>query len=204
MKFLKPATMLQYASGVRVRALRHKSTMLTVMAALLLGCPLCRAQVQATSIGSAIELARAGMASERNEIIAAAMQLDDKDAAAFWPMYRKYEYERSRLDDDRAAVVKEYAEKHSTLTDSDARSMTQRMLEYESREVALKRKYFQKFNKILPAITVAKFFQLDHRVDILMEMKVEASLPSIGGPQSGDQEKAEQQNTDSHYVGQQN
>jgi len=165
--------------------------------------PLCRAQTQ-VSFGSAIELARADMTSERNQIVTAAMQLSDKDAAAFWPIYRKYEYERSLLDDGRAAVVKEYAEKYSTITDSDARSMTERMLEYESREIALKKKYFKEFSKVLPAITVAKFFQLDHRVDILMATKVESSLPPLGRPQNTEQPNAEQQHTDADNVEQQN
>jgi len=182
----------------------RKFMLLMVTSTLLMLVPLCRAQVQATSLGSAIELARADMTSERNEIVTAAMQLRDKDAAAFWPNYRKYEYERSLLDDSRAAVVKEYAEKYSTITDPDAESMTERMLEYESREIALKRKYFKGFSKVLPAITVAKFFQLDHRVDILMAMKVESSLPPLGRPQDIEQPNAEQQHTDADNVVQQN
>ena len=190
--------------GIGVHGTVRKSMLLTITSTLLMLVPLCRAQVQATSLGSAIELARADMISERNEIITGAMQLSDKDAAAFWPIYRKYEYERSLLDDGRAAVVKEYAEKYSTITDSDAKSMTERMLEYESREIALKRKYFKEFSKVLPAITVAKFFQLDHRVDILMAMKVESSLPPLGRTQNTEQPNAEQQHTDAHDVEQQN
>jgi len=190
--------------GIGVYGTVRKFILLTVTSTLLMLVPLCHAQVQTTSLGSAIELARADMTSERNEIVTAAMQLGDKDAAAFWPIYRKYEYERSLLDDGRAAVVKEYAEKYSTITDSDAKSMTERMLEYDSREIALKRKYFKEFSKVLPAITVAQFFQLDHRVDILMAMKVESSLPPLGRPQNAEQPNAEQQHTDAHNVEQQN
>src|SRR5271166_6663770 len=204
MKSLKHATAFGHARGVRVRELFLKSKMLAITAALLATSPLCRAQVQATSISSAIELARADMSSQRNEIVNATMQLSDKDAAVFWPIYRKYEYERSVVDDSRAAVVKEYAEKYSTITDTDAKSMTERMMESDSREIALKRKYFKEFSKVLPAITVAQFFQLDHRVDILMAMKVESSLPPLGRPQNAEQPNAEQQHTDAHNVEQQN
>src|SRR5271157_3093821 len=199
-----PPSKTYNASGIRLRAMLRKSRLLTVTVALLTIAPFCCAQTQATSLGSAIELARADMTSERNEIVTAAMQLRDKDAAAFWPIYRKYEYERSLLDDSRAAVVKAYAEKYSTITDSDAKSMTERMLEYESREIALKRKYFKEFSKVLPAITVAQFFQLDHRVDILMAVKVESSLPPLGRPQNTEQLNAEQQHSDTHSVELQN
>ncbi len=178
----------------------RKSTILTIMLALFSIPSLCCAQVQVTSLSSAIELARTDMTSERNEIVTATMQLKDKDAAAFWPIYRKYEYERSLVDDGRAEVVKEYTEKYSTISDSDAKSMTQRMLEYDSREITLKKKYFKELSKVLPAITVAKFFQLDHRLDILMAMKVESSLPPIGPSDKTEQPNAGEQNTESQNI----
>lgn len=58
--------------------------------------------------------------------------------------------------------------------------MTDRMLDYDSRDIALKKKYVKEFSKVLlPATTVAKFFQLDHRIDLLMGMQVESSLPTL-------------------------
>lgn len=204
MKSLKHATALGHASGERVCELFRKSKMLAVMVALLAISPFGRAQIQATSLDSAIELARADMRSQRNEIITATVQLRDTDAAAFWPIYRKYEYERSIVDDGRAAVIKEYAKKYSTITDADAKSMTDRMLDYDSRDIALKKKYVREFSKVLPATTVAKFFQLDHRIDLLMGMQVESSLAPLWRPQNPQQQKPEPQSTESQNVEQQN
>lgn len=128
------------------------------------------------------------MRAERNTLITAAMDFSDKDAVAFWPIYRKYEYERSTLDDRRVAVIKQYAEKYSTLADADAKAMAERMFDYESRLTALKKRYFKEFNKVLPTMTVAKFFQLEHRIDLLMDTKVESSLPPLTRPQQAEQE----------------
>jgi len=202
MKSLNRATPLR--NYVAVRAIFHRLTLLTIAVALFAASSLCHAQIQATNLGSAIELARADMRSQRTEIINATMQLSDKDAAAFWPIYRKYEYERSILDDGRAAVVKEYAEKYTTITEADAKSMTNRMLGYESRDIALKKKYVKEFSKVLSATTVAKFFQLDHRIDLLMGMQIESALPPLWRTQDAQQQKQEQQTADSHGVEQQN
>jgi hypothetical protein len=145
---------------------------------------MCGAQTQQASIGSTIELVRADMQADRAKLVSAAMNFSEKDGAAFWPIYRKYEYERSTLDDRRAAVIKQYAVKFSTLNDADAKAMTERMLECESALITLKRKYFKRFNAVLPALTVTKFFQLEHRIDLLMDTKVESSLPPLfGAPQ---------------------
>jgi len=137
------------------------------------------AQDQEPSLSSVIEVARAGMQADRATIITTAMNFTDQEAAAFWPIYRRYEYERSKLDDGRVLIIKEYTSKYPTLTDSEAKAMAERMFEYDSRQTALKKTYFKKLNKVLPALTVTKFFQVERRVDLLMDMNVEATLPPL-------------------------
>jgi hypothetical protein len=107
------------------------------------------------------------------------MNFNDKDAATFWPIYRQYEYERTALEDARIALIKEYTEKDANLSDAEAKSMAERMFEYDSRLAALKKKYFKKFNRVLPALAVTKFFQVDRRIDLLVDMNVESSLPPL-------------------------
>jgi hypothetical protein len=134
---------------------------------------------QQPNIDSAIEIARANMRVDRVNIITAGMNFNDKEGAAFWPIYRQYEHERSTLDDSRVAVIKEYTQKYPDLSDAEAKAMAERMFEYDSRLAALKKTYYKKFNKVLPALTVTKFFQLERRLDLLMDMNVEASLPPL-------------------------
>jgi len=179
--------MTDLASGIGVHAMIRKSALLTITIAMLALSPLCRAQNQEPSMASAIEVVRADIGADRAKIITQAMNFSDKDAAAFWPIYRKYEYERSTVVDRRVAVIKEYAEKYSTLTDADAKSMAERMFDCESRFAALKKKYFKRFNAVLPAVTVTKFFQLEHRIDLLVDMQVESSLPPLAGLQKIEQ-----------------
>ena len=119
------------------------------------------------------------MRAEKTTIISDGMNLNDKDAAVFWPIYRQYDYERTSLEDRRVAVIREYTDKYPKVTDAEAKSMAERMFEYDSRLADLKKKYFKKFNKVLPALTVTKFFQLDRRIDLLADMNVESSLPPL-------------------------
>ena len=88
------------------------------------------------------------MGADRATIIAAAMNFSDKDATAFWPIYRNYEHERSTLDDRREDVIKGYADKPSTLTDANAKAMAGQMFNCEARLAELKKAYFKKFNNL--------------------------------------------------------
>jgi hypothetical protein len=155
------------------------AALLMVTFAMLVFCPLGRAQDQEPSIDSTIAVVRANMQADRTALITTGMNFNDKDGAAFWPIYKQYEYERSKLDDDRVAVIKGYTQKYPTLTDAEAKAMAEQMLECDSRLAALKMKYFKRFNKVLPALAVAKFFQLERRIDLMMDMQVESSLPPL-------------------------
>ena len=177
------------ASSIGPDTMICKTLLIVMTFAMFTLSPLCRAQSEEgsidsavnpeSSINSAIEVARAGSRAERASIISTAMSFSDKDAVTFWPIYRQYEYERASLDDGRVAVIKEYTDKNATVTDAEAKSMAERMFEYDSRLVMLKKKYFKKLNKVLPAFTVTKFFQVDRRIDLLMDMNVEAALPPL-------------------------
>jgi hypothetical protein len=159
----------------------RNSLMLSMTLVMLVLLPRCKAQdeAQVPNIDSAMAVTRAGMQADKATIVGQAMRLSDKDAAAFWPIYREYEYERSRVDDGREAVIKQYTDKYPNLTDADAKAMADRMLDYDSQTVALKKRYFRKFNKVLPALTVTQFFQLEHRIDLVMDVKVESTLPPL-------------------------
>jgi hypothetical protein len=159
--------------------IRDSSILIITLSVLALS-PLGHAQTEVPrNSDSSIAVVRAGMQADKATIVGQAMRLSEKDAAAFWPIYREYEYERSRVDDGREAVIKQYTDKYPNLTDADAKTMADRMLDYDSQTVALKKKYFRKFNKALSALTVTQFFQLEHRIDLVMDVKVESTLPLL-------------------------
>lgn len=148
--------------------------------AVLAVSPLCHAQNEnPPSFESAISVVRAGIQANKTTIVGQVMDLDDKDAAIFWPIYRRYEYERSKQDDARVDVIKKYTEKYPDLSDSEARAMSDRMFECDLRIAALKKRYFKEFNKALPAFKVTQFFQLERRIDLMIDMQVESTLPPL-------------------------
>jgi hypothetical protein len=175
------------ANHIGVQKVIHKFVLFTIMFAILGLSPLCHAQGQesdpnsdqAPNIDSAIEVARADIRAQKATILSEGMNFNDKDGAAFWPIYRQYQRERESLDDGRVVVIKQYAEKYPNLTNAEAKSMAERMFLYDSRLAELKKKYFKKFNKVLPALTVTTFFQLDRRIDLLADMRVESALPPL-------------------------
>jgi hypothetical protein len=173
------ARMTHEASGIGVHCMIRNLILLTITFLMSALSPLCRAQSQELTIDSTIAVVRANMRADRAALITTGMNFNDKDGAAFWPIYQQYDYERDRLDDRRAAVIKQYTQKYPNLTDAEAKAMADQMLDCEYRLAELKKKYYKKFNKVLPALTVTKFFQLERRIDLMMDIQVEAALPPL-------------------------
>jgi hypothetical protein len=107
------------------------------------------------------------------------MQFTNEEANAFWPVYREYEFEFAKIGDARIALIKDYARTYETMTDEKAKELIQEALKLEGRRTKLKRKYFRKFDRVLPSKTVAKFFQLENQINLLIDLQIASELPLI-------------------------
>jgi recombinational DNA repair ATPase RecF len=108
------------------------------------------------------------------------MQFSDQESKAFWPVYRTYEGDLTKVNDERLALIKSYTAKFATMTDADAKTMIDQSIDFESRRTDLKKKYAKEFQKAgLSSLTVAKFLQLEHRLDLIVDVNIASELPSL-------------------------
>ncbi len=138
------------------------------------------AQSNEMSLDSFIESLRADVRADKVAIITDAMRFNDQDGKVFWPVYRKYEADLTKVNDQRVALIKSYADKFTTMTDADAKAMIDQGFDFESRRTEVKKKYAKEFQKAgLSSVTVAKFMQLEHRLDLLIDLQIASELPPL-------------------------
>jgi hypothetical protein len=137
-------------------------------------------QTQTNDMDSQIEAVRSDIRSDKTKLITEAMNFSDSESKIFWPVYHKYEEDLRKLNDQRVALIKSYAEKYSSMTDHDAKSILDQGLDFDLKRSELKKKYAKEFQKAgLSSLTTAKFFQLEHRLDALIDLKLASELPSL-------------------------
>ena len=134
------------------------------------------------NLGAYAELLRSDIRTQKVAIITEMMQFSEDEDAKFWPIYREYEVELAKINDDRIALVTEYAEAYKKLTNEMADSMVTRALDLEARRNALKSKYFERFKSVLPAVTAARFLQVENQLLLLLDLQIAAALPVIEAP----------------------
>ena len=134
---------------------------------------------QVLNIQSYIELLHTDLNAQRRQIINETMQLDDKQARIFWPIYNDYEANLDKLGDEKLAIVQEYATNFLTMTNEKADELAQRVMALDDQRMALRRKYYDLMKKSLPAILVVRFFQVENQIQLLVDLQIASNLPII-------------------------
>jgi len=130
-------------------------------------------------IDKAIETMRKDARASKADILGKTMALDSTQAAAFWPLYKQYEAELQTVNDDRLAIIQDLAEHFDSLDDAKAKALLDRQMAFEEKKLALAKKYEDEMLKALPAKTVARFFQVDSRLNKLAELAVASDIPLV-------------------------
>jgi hypothetical protein len=125
-----------------------------------------------------IRLLRRDLRSQRKQIVAANMDLTDAQAEKFWPVYDQYTADLTKINDTKAALIKEYVQTFTTMNGDQAESYVRRRAAVESEIMQLRLKYIPAFRRIMSGRQTALFFQIDWRLGLLIDLQL-AQLPLI-------------------------
>ncbi len=128
-----------------------------------------------------IELTRSLIQTERQAIIAKNLELTEAEAEEFWPAFRAYRGELTKLGDRALAMIKSYAEAYNadSMTDAKADALIKEYLSIEEAELKLKKRWWKKFRKILSARKAARYFQLENKLDAVVDVDLADQIPLI-------------------------
>jgi hypothetical protein len=141
--------------------------------------PVSADEARARNLQAYVELLRSDIRDQKVAIISGMMQFSEADDAMFWPVYRVYEMELSSINDERLALIKDYATAYQTMTDQIADRLAHSALDLEARRNALKTTYYERLTAILPARTAARLLQVENQILLLLDLQIAASLPVI-------------------------
>jgi hypothetical protein len=130
-----------------------------------------------TNLRAYTELLRSDLRSQHVAIITEVMGFTEAEDAKFWPVYREYEADLAKINDDRMALIKDYAANYEKLTDDVADKLARRALDLEAKRGALKSTYYDKFKTALSPKTAARFIQVENQILLLLDLQIAASLP---------------------------
>lgn len=135
--------------------------------------------LSAQSQDETIELARSVVQTERMAVVAANLGLSDAESAVFWPLYTEYRAAVDQAVDVRVALLEKFFAIQETLTDEEASALLDDFLKYEKDLLNVRTTYAKKMRKVLSGRTVARFFQIENKMDAVIEYEMASEVPLI-------------------------
>jgi hypothetical protein len=163
-----------------------KSAMLSFGAVLIAASLTCapRAHAAAPVAEGAAQEATADvllstLRANRKAFVAVNLQLSDEQAKAFWPLYDRYAQEIGAIGDRVASLVTDYEKSYADLSNDKALQLITGYLDAEAERAKIRRGYLDEFAKILPGRTVARFFQLENKIDAVLRYELAKTIPVV-------------------------
>ena len=124
-----------------------------------------------------IALTRSALQTRRQAIVTAAMDLTAAESQAFWPVYRDYRTDMAKVDDRLVDLILVYAANYDSLSDEMAGTILKDYLDIERARLDVKSRYVPRFQGVLPARKVTRFFQVDNKLDKRLQADLAAEIP---------------------------
>lgn len=126
-----------------------------------------------------VELLRSEVRTQKIGLITDMMELTEEEASIFWPLYREYANELSKIYDNRLKVIREITENFSSFTDEKAEELAEKSIKIEKAKTKLMADYYRKMAKALSPTLSVKFFQIERWVNSMIELQISSKLPFI-------------------------
>ncbi len=153
----------------------HKENTMRVTAAILLLLIATGAFAQE----SVIELLRHDIRAEKAAIMSESLPMTEKEAEAFWPLYRDYDVALMKLGDRRIAVMKKIASDKGQMDAETAQQLVKESFKIAGDKNGLLKKYYDKIAKAIGPVKATRFLQIENQLLTLLEAEMIDQIPLV-------------------------
>ena len=126
-----------------------------------------------------MDIVKEKVRTDKKLFIATNMQLTESEAKTFWPVYEVYQSKLEALVDRKAKLIGKFAANYETLSDGTAKSLLDNDLSIDSDYQKLRQSYLPKFRGVLPDKKVARFYQLESKINAVVEFEIARRIPLV-------------------------
>ena len=153
---------------------------LWILAFALISLPVCAEENKSGNEGKAtsnMEIIREKIQADKKLLVASNMDLTETEAKAFWPIYDEFQNQLIQNNERVANLIMEYAEKYDIMTAETAQKLLNESLMIEAQRLELKQLYLPKFHTALPAIKVARYYQIENKIQAILHYELAEDIP---------------------------
>lgn len=123
------------------------------------------------------ELAREAIQANKKLVVSANMNLNTNEKEGFWAVYEDYQKDLEKILERTVALIEDYAANFENLSDKKAKELLNSHLKIEADTVKLKKSYLSKFQKVLPAQKVVRYYQIENKIEAIIDYDLVDKIP---------------------------
>ncbi len=150
--------------------------MTVTVAMVLLGAVLATAQDKFTGD---MQLMLEKLRADKKLLVSMNMDLTEAEAKNFWPLYQAYQDELFLIRVRTAKLISDYEAAHDKMTSEIARNLLNEVMLIETLTLALHQAYLPEFRKILPEEKVARYYQIENKVQAALMYDLASHIPLV-------------------------
>jgi hypothetical protein len=126
-----------------------------------------------------MELVRQKIKTDKKLFVAQNLGLTESEAKAFWPIYETYQKKLSPLMERTLKLVEEFALNYNTMSEDMAQKLVDDHLSIQKERLELVSEYLSQFRKTLPEKKVARYYQLENKINAVTSFEIAARIPLL-------------------------
>ena len=138
------------------------------MIGALLACLVNGAAMAQDKPADEMETLRERAREDKKLVVATALGLTEGEGKAFWPVYNAYQSDMITHYDKLLSLVDRFEKAYDTMTDQTATQLLNEYLALEASHIALLKAYVPRFQRVLPALKVARLYQIENKMRALV------------------------------------
>lgn len=113
------------------------------------------------------------------DVLAKGLTLNADEAAAFWPVFKRYQAERETIMNEQIEAIRKYSETYATQSDEDAVAYVEALLERDQKIHDLRVKYLGEFTKVIGVARAARAVHIIRRLGLAGQAKLATAIPLV-------------------------
>ena len=109
-----------------------------------------------------------------------AMALSEENGAIFWPLYKQYDVEASKLNQYRIDYLNDYVEQVDNITNEQVDAFLKQANTYNKKMASLKSKYYKRMKKELSSKVAIRFMLVEEYIQTAVKYSLLETLPWVG------------------------
>ena len=124
---------------------------------------------------------RAMIKAEREEMIRSALHMTDKEATDFWPVYESYREKHDEIMYRYGNLIRDYIRRYddADLSNEYADEMIASYFAIKAELLQVQQQFLPEFRGALPALKIARFYQLENRFNIEIDAQLATVVPLV-------------------------